>query len=53
MRMLFNYYSGLGGGELLHLASQNNSGQQADFGDWLGFISLAVFVQKTPPNQMN
>ena len=39
-------YSGLGGGELLQLVSQNNSGQQVDFGDWLGFIQSCERVHK-------
>ena len=39
-------YSGLGGGELLHLASQNHAGQQVDFGDWLGFIQSCEYLHK-------
>ena len=31
-------YSGLGGRELMNLASENNAGRQIDYGDWAGFV---------------
>ena len=35
-------YSGLGGRELLHLASGNHAGQEVAYGDWLGFVQACM-----------
>ena len=35
-------YSGLGGRELLQLASGNHAGQEVAFGDWLGFVQACL-----------
>ena len=35
-------YSGLGGRELLQLASDNHSGQEIAYGDWLGFVEACA-----------
>ena len=32
-------YSGLGGGELLNIASAHSAGQEVAYGDWLGFVN--------------
>ena len=44
-------YSGLGGRELLQLASQNNSGQQVDFGDWLSSYQFCETRKRLHRNQ--
>ena len=35
-------YSGLGGRELLQLASGNHAGQEVAYGDWLGFVQACM-----------
>ena len=39
-------YSGLGGKELMDLATKNNAGQEIDYGDWVGFVKACEQLNK-------